>query len=193
MKIAPRLLLFFLLSIGQSVSAQKDIAKNLLSLQLQTLEQKIFSFDEIKNNTATVFVFLLPDCPSCQSYSLKLNQLSTKFNSSGIKFYGIFPGHYNTEKEMVDFQKRYRINFPLMIDPEKKLVHCLSAKVVPEVFVIDKAGKVLYHGRIDDWMYAVGKTKPGITKHELKDALDAVAQHQLLKVKETKAIGCIIE
>ena len=182
-----------ILFLVETVSAQKDFENNYSSTRLTTIDQKIFSFDELKKNTASVIVFLLPDCPACESYSLTLNQLQEKFKSYGIRFYGVFPGHYNTVAEMKAFQIRYRINFPLMSDPDKKLVKSLGAKVSPEVFVISNTGKIIYRGRIDDWMYAVGKMKPGVTTHELRDALSAVIQHQPLKIPETKAIGCIIE
>ena len=174
-------------------SAQVVVEKNLSSIQFSTLDQKIFSFDAIKKNTASVFIFLLPDCPACESYSRTLNQLQKKFKSSGIQFYGVFPGHYNTLQEMKDYQSRYRINFLLMTDPEKKLVKSLGAKISPEVFVLSNTGKTLYRGRIDDWLYAVGKKKLRVTTHDLRNALDAIVQKKPLAVSETNAIGCIIE
>jgi len=183
--------LFLLLSF--EINPAQDFKKNYSTLRLNTLEQKAFSFNDISKNTASVFVFLLPDCPACESYSLTLNQLSEKYNSSGIVFYGVFPGDYNTIEEMKEYQSKYHIHFTLMTDPEKKLVKSLGAKITPEVFVLSNTGQTLYRGRIDDWMYAVGKKKPLITKHELQDALVAVANHQPVKVPFTKPIGCIIE
>ena len=185
-----KILLLILLICIELSSAQR---LTLSSLKLETLDQKFFSLDEIKKNTASVFIFLLPDCPACQSYSLTLNQLSKKFESSHIAFYGVFPGDYNTVREMKEYQTRYHINFLLMTDPGKKLAKSLAAKVVPEAFVVNAEGKILYRGRIDDWMYAVGKKKPTVTRHELQDALNAISLHQPIKVAETKAIGCIIE
>lgn len=188
-----KIIMFFLLIAAETVTAENAQENHLLSLQLNTLDQKIFSVDEIRKNTASVFIFLLPDCPSCQSYSLTLNQLSEKYRASGIVFYGVFPGDYNTPEEMKEYQTRYHINFLLVTDPEKKLAKSLGAKITPEVFVANSNGQTLYRGRIDDWMYAVGKKKPMITTHELQDALNSVAHHQPVRVPETKAIGCIIE
>jgi peroxiredoxin len=185
-------LVLLLLLCAVNISAQ-NLNAELHSIQLKTIDEKAFSFDAIKKNTSSVFIFLFADCPACQSYSLTLNQLSKKFETSGIGFYGVFPGDYNTIQEMKEYQSRYHINFPLLTDPQSKLVKTFGAKVVPEAFVLNNDGKILYRGRIDDWMYAVGKKKPSITKHELQDALNAVSNHQSVKVTETKAIGCIIE
>src|SRR5689334_15763595 len=96
-------LLLLLINAGL-IPAQKDFEKNFSSIHLATLDQINFSFDVIKKNTASVFIFLLPDCPACQSYSLTLNRFNEKFKPEGIVFYGIFPGNYNTLKEMKDFQ-----------------------------------------------------------------------------------------
>jgi peroxiredoxin len=182
-----------LILIVKDISAQSSFEQNFPSMQLQTLDQKNFHLVEIKKNTASVFIFLLPDCPASQSYSLTLNQLSKKFESSGISFYGVFPGNYNTLDEMKEFQHVYKINFDLFVDPEKILVKNLSAKVAPEVFVVNRNGQTVYRGRIDDWMYALGKKKPVIRTHELEDALNAVIHHQPVKISATQAIGCIIE
>ena len=187
--------IFFLLLLieGECASAQNGFEKMFSTIRLTTIDQKIFSFDEIKKNTACVFIFMLPDCPACESYSLTLNQLQDKFKSYGIHFYGVFPGYFNTIAEMKAFRIRYRINFLLMTDPENQLVKSIGAKIAPEAFVVNNAGKIIYRGRIDDWMYAVGKKKPMVTTHELQDALNAVVQHQPIKNPQTKAIGCIIE
>lgn len=189
MKISVAFLL--ILSFG-NISAQV-FEKNYSSIHLHTLDRKIFSCAEIIKNRASVFVFLLPDCPACESYSLTLNQLSEKYRSSGIIFYGVFAGNYNTSEEMKTYQSNYHIRFMLLTDPEKELVKSLGAKITPEVFVVSETGHTLYRGRIDDWMYAVGKKKPAITSHELGNALNAIENNRQIKVSETRAIGCIIE
>jgi len=73
------------------------------------------------------------------------------------------------------------------------LVKAFHAGIVPSAFVVDNMGNILYKGRIDDWMYALGKKRAVITKHDLRDALVAIQENKVILVKETKAIGCIIE
>jgi len=167
--------------------------EGIFEFKLNNLNNEPFSFAQLKRNKASVIVFLLPDCPACESYSKTLEDLSNKYKSSNINFYGIFPGNYNTVGEMQEYQKTYKINFPLLQDPENLLVRSLKAEIVPSAFVIDEIGNVLYRGRIDDWMYALGKKRAVITKHELRDALQSIKDGKAITVKETKAIGCIIE
>lgn len=188
-----RLFFIFFFLMADFCSAQKLSGNTSTELQLFTLEQKVFSIDQIKNNLASVFIFLLSDCPACESYSLTLNKLNNQFKTSGIRFYGVFPGHYNTEEEMKGYQSKYRINFLLMTDPDKKLVKKLGAKIAPEVFVLNNTAQTVYRGRIDDWLYAVGKKRLKVTSHELQNALNEIVEKKVVKVSATNAIGCIIE
>ena len=189
MKNKIALLLF--VSIIIFLYSMKD--SGIFELKLKSLSNENYALNNLEYNKWSVIVFLLPDCPACESYSSTLNSLRTKYKNSGIEFYGVFPGIYNSIAEMKDFQKNYKINFPLLVDPEYNLVKTLNAKIVPTAFLIDNTGNILYQGRIDDWMYALGKKRVVITTHELNDALKAVTTDKPITITETKAIGCIIE
>jgi len=167
--------------------------EGIFGLKLKNLENEPFALAQLKRNKASVIVFLLPDCPACESYSKTLSDLQKKFTDANINFYGVFPGNYNTVSEMQEYQKTYKINFPLLQDPKNLLVKAFHAGIVPSAFVVDNIGNILYKGRIDDWMYALGKKRAVITKHDLRDALVAIQENKVILVKETKAIGCIIE
>jgi peroxiredoxin len=136
---------------------------------------------------------LLSDCPASQSYTLTLNNLSKKYSKDSISFIGIFPGKYASDEELNNFKNTYKINFPLLKDPENSLVKQLHATTAPGCFVIDKNATIIYRGRIDNWFYAVGSTRTKITEHNLDDALQSVSKNFEIKVKETKPIGCILE
>ena len=167
--------------------------EGIFGLQLKNLDNETFPLSQLNKNKASVIVFLLPDCPACESYSATLNTLRNRHKNSGFEFYGIFPGKFNSVDEMKAFRKTYKIEFPLLQDPEKILVQALHASTVPSAYLLNNQAEVLYKGRIDDWMYALGKKRAVITKHELRDALDAFNEGKTVLVKETIAIGCILE
>ena len=127
---------------------------------------------ETRKYIASVFVFLLPDCPACENYSLTLNTLANKYKSSGIQFFGVFP-HFVTPAAIEKFRTGYKINFPLLMDNNSELMNAFDAHVSPSVYMINESTALLYSGRIDNWMYAVGKKRTVITTHELEDALTA--------------------
>lgn len=187
---------YFLVSLVILLSfsgSQKTIAQSIFNTQLETLDAKPFKLSDWKNNKFTVVVFLLADCPASQSYSLTLNNFTKQFSNCGVKFYGVFPGHYGTLQEDLEFKTNYKISFQLLRDPEKKLTSLLNAKVAPEAFLIDRNGKVLYRGRIDDWMYAVGKKRIKINSNDLQNAISESCTGKIVSTPLTQAIGCIIE
>jgi peroxiredoxin len=140
-----------------------------------------------------VVVFMLADCPACQTYSKTLRELYQYYRKQHVQFTGVFPGTFQTKEEVASFRKSYRIEFPLLIDSDKLLTKRLGATVAPEVFVLDQNGSTVYSGRIDDWMYAIGKKRAVITKHDLRAALEAVVHEKKPDPSKTVPIGCIID
>lgn len=177
-----------LLILRLQLTAQITSPIHLIDLKGKPAELKMGIDDSL-----LVVTFLLADCPACESYSKTLNDLNTKFTNCKVKMIGIFPGKYNTPAEMIAYQNQYKISFPLYQDPDKLVVHQLKATVAPEVFVLDRNDGVRYSGRIDDWMYAVGKKKIRIQHHDLADALEALTHQLPIQQSRTTPIGCIIE
>ena len=160
---------------------------------MQSIDGSTFSFNNLKNNKASVIFFLSPDCPLCQNYTLTIKQLQEEFEKAGIHFYGIFPGTWYSVKEIEKFKFDYKLNINMLLDRDKALSHLLKAVVTPEVVVLDSNGRIVYQGRIDNWMYTVGKKRTIITKHELKDALEAVFSNKAITITKTEPVGCLIE
>lgn len=180
------LLLLFILSCLSAGS-------NFFSFKSKTVEQTPFSFDQLKKNKATVLVFLLVDCPASQSYTLTLNQLSSRYAKDSISIVGIFPGTFSKDQELIDFKNNYKIKFPLIVDPEMKIAKQLGATIVPEAFLINSLGEIVYSGRIDDWMYALGKKRQVVRSRDLENAIQAVILNKKILIHKTDAIGCILQ
>jgi hypothetical protein len=147
----------------------------------------------LQNKRAAVFVFLAPDCPLSQSYTLTLNNLAKEFGPGGIGFYGVFAGDDTSAKAMSDFVTAYHVSFPAIRDPEFTLADFFGATKTPEAFLSDSKGYTLYKGAIDNWAPELGEHRTVITQHYLYDALDGVRAKKALQVKETQAAGCFIE
>jgi peroxiredoxin len=162
-------------------------------MSLNTVDNKSFQFSDFKNKKATVIIFLLSDCPASESYTLTLNKLSEKYSEKNISFAGVFPGTFSSDEELVKFRDRYKIRFTLLKDPSYVLAKKLDAQIAPSCFVIDKKGNTIYKGRIDDWLYALGKKRSVIKVHDLENALKAVLSNKPVAIKETNPIGCILE
>ena len=187
-----KLFLLCLLAVTHASAQKKLSAEEIITSLLKTPEGKVFRMYETRKFTASVFVFLLPDCPACENYTRTLNLMADKFKSEGVQFYGVFPDFVKAE-EINQFAKSYHINFPLLMDYNKELMKAFDAHVAPSAYVISETTLLLYRGRIDDWMYAVGKKRTVIMHHELEDALNAIISEKPVKVDQTQPVGCIID
>lgn len=147
----------------------------------------------IKENAASVFVFLSPDCPLSRNYTLALKNLSAEHKKNKIIFYAVFPGKLYSRDEINNFLTEYELAFFPVFDEEKKLAAELRAAVTPEVFLVDAAGKIRYGGAIDNWYEEVGKKREIITENYLRDAIEAFIKKTPVKIPRTNAVGCMIE
>ncbi|MEJ7637624.1 MAG: peroxiredoxin, partial [Singulisphaera sp.] len=68
----------------------------------------------------------------------------------------------------------------------------LGAKVTPEAFVLDSAGRVRYRGRIDDQFAGRGKRNANSTARDLHDAIAAVLAGRQVAREHIEAVGCPI-
>lgn len=185
--------IFLFLTLHLACTDHSDKTADLFSFKLKTLHSADFSLQQLSQNKVSVFVFLSPECPMCQNYSLTLNQLSDKYKTDSIYFYGVFTGKNPDVAAIKTYLETYKINFNLLIDENKQLAGRLGAGITPEAFIINNKAEVLYKGSIDNWLVEPGQKRTIITEHYLDDALQAIVSKTEIKVKQTEAKGCLIE
>ena len=162
-------------------------------LQLPTADNKTVNLSETKNNRASVFVFLNPDCPLSQKYSLSIKNIFAEYSGKNIPVYLVFPGRLYSNSEIKKFLSDYNLQMVAIEDEDKKLTACLGAEITPEAFLIDAKGNFLYKGAIDNWFMDVDQKREVITEHYLADAIQLFLAGKTIKVSQTKPVGCIIE
>ena len=64
--------------------------------------------------------------------------------------------------------------------------------MTPEAAVFDAAGRLAYHGRIDDRYVDFGVDRPAPTTHDLADAVTAVLAGAPCRAPVVPAVGCAI-
>ena len=148
---------------------------------------------ELYKGKATVFFFITPECPLCQSYTLTIRNLVTQFSTNGITFIGIIPDNNYSTDDIIAFKQTYALPIELFKDEKLQLVSKYKVTITPEVVVVNNRGTVLYQGRIDNWAYALGKKRRVITEHDLQNSLQLIVSNKPIKISKTKAIGCFIE
>ncbi|MCF8253318.1 MAG: redoxin family protein [Bacteroidia bacterium] len=162
-------------------------------IQLKDLSGKNITINLSNAKKGNVVLFLSPECPLCQSYSLTIQQIEKEYKSKGFNFYAIIPGTDFTKEDVIEFRNKYGLkNIPFYFDPKLDWVKFAKASITPEVAVYTPKGEKVYLGRIDNWAYELARKRSVITQHDLLDVLNKLDQNKLVKPYQTKAVGCFI-
>lgn len=177
-------------------------------LHAQSLNDSVFStaalasvhlFDAASGQLVSVpggrglrlFVFLSPECPLCQNYSLTLNRLQRQY-AGRVSFFGIVPGKTWKATDITAFGAKYHVSYPLWLDRSFEFTHSLHASATPEVILLTPGGELIYKGAIDNWFKALGRSRGRPTENYLQDAIDRALRHEPALVKRTVPVGCLI-
>ncbi len=137
-----------------------------------------------------VLLFVRTDCPITNRYAPELQRLAQEFRGRDVRFWLVYPDGTETAAAIRDHIAQYHFPGEPLRDPQHELVRRAHATVAPEAAVFDAAGKLLYHGRIDDRYVDVGKARPAAQIHDLENAITAVLAGKPVAEAETHAIGC---
>ena len=141
---------------------------------------------------ATVLVFTAVDCPISGRYAPELQRLRGAYAGGGVRFWLVYPNAGEDPAAARTHADAFSFALPVVLDPRGTLVDVAKVSVTPEVAVFDAAGRLVYHGRIDDRYLDFGIDRPVATRHDLAEALSAVTAGRPVAVPATRAVGCTI-
>ena len=178
------------LAAGPALAEGPAIGSAAPPISLTTIDGKPFSLaDATKANSLVVVMFISTQCPYSNGYNGRMKDMATAYSKKGVQFVGINSNKTETVQDAVDHAKKNGHTFTILKDPGNKVADLYDAKHTPEIFVVDKDGKLRYHGRIDENYEDPGK----VSSPDLKNALDALLAGQTVAKTETKAFGCTIK
>lgn len=137
-----------------------------------------------------VLVFARTDCPLTNRYAPELRRLMTEFEARGVRLWMVYPDPAETAAAIREERSRYQMPGEALRDPKHELVKRAKATVAPEAAVFDGAGRLVYHGRIDDQWVDFGVSRRAAQTHDLEDAIRAALDGKPVARAETRAVGC---
>jgi MoxR-like ATPase len=137
-----------------------------------------------------VLLFVRTDCPITNRYAPELERIGEEFKNRDVRFWLVYPDAAETAAAIRAHIAEYHFPGEPVRDPEHVLVRRAHATVAPEAAVFDAAGRLVYHGRIDDRYVDIGKARPAAQTHDLENAIAAVLAGKPVAVAETHAVGC---
>ncbi|WP_074312659.1 redoxin domain-containing protein [Singulisphaera sp. GP187] len=148
-------------------------------------------FDDSKVR-AVVLVFLVPDCPISDSYIPELNRLHADYEPRGVRLFLVQVDPQLSIEGASEHAREHQLRPPVVRDERHAWVRKVGATITPEAAVLSPAGELLYLGRVDNRYAGLGKRRPQVTLHDLRDSLDAILAGRPVPQPHTKAVGCII-
>jgi len=109
-----------------------------------------------------------------------------RINSTAKKAEG-----YLNAKEMKAWGEEHGVTGPILDDSKGRVGHLYGAKSTPALFVIDKSGKLVFSGAIDNDPY--GRRKPENRHIYVADILAAYRDGKPVKPSANKSYGCSIK
>jgi hypothetical protein len=182
------------LSIAYSLAAwgQSD-PPSLLDWSLGQVDGSEFRFADEPGANGWCLIFVSTDCPISNRNMPELRRLAESFAEQSIPVRLVYVNVDDSLKVLQEHLQSFEWTGQAIDDRRQQLAKHLSAKRVPEAFVIDRAGEVVYRGQIDDRYEKPGKPPRAHPQHRfLFDALQAVVDGKRPEIAETDAVGCDI-
>jgi peroxiredoxin len=163
---------------------------------LPDLDGKTVKLSEYKGKTV-VLEWFNPECPFVRASHTKGSLVgeAKKHTGKGIVWLAInsgAPGKQGAgaEKSRTGL-KTYGLEHPVLLDESGAVGHQYGATNTPHMFVIDKTGKLVYRGAIDNSPDGEGESPQGGKLVNYVDAaLDDLAAGRAVQTAETRAYGC---
>jgi peroxiredoxin len=147
-----------------------------------------------------VILFTANHCPTAQYYEPRVQQFVADYQTKGVTLVAIMPndpksvrldelGWTDLSDSFEEMKLRARdrhYNYPYLYDGDTETVSRAYGPVAtPHVFVFDADRKLRYAGAIDD-----SERPQHVTKHYLREAVDALLAGKEPPVAKTKVVGC---
>lgn len=155
---------------------------------------KFYKNEDLCGKKGLLVVFTCNHCPYAMVVWPRLINLAGYAKRLGINTVAINPNIHpdypdDAPEIMEEKIKEMGINFPYLIDETQQTAKLLRAQCTPDIYLFDKEQKLVYHGRFDDnWM-----DESKVTKHELKEAVEALAEGKPVAQKQYPSMGCSIK
>lgn len=166
-----------------------------ITFSLLDLNGMVHSLEQNDTQRVRAFVFVSTECPVSNGYIQTLNELHARITPPGmaVEFFGVVSDPTVTRGQAAKHFAEFKAEFPVLFDASGLLAQVLKPSHVPEAFVLDRDGRLVYRGAIDNAWEAIGRRRPKAEKEFLADAISAASRDKPVALSETTPVGCLFE
>lgn len=160
---------------------------------------KEYKLSQFKGKTV-VLEWFNNDCPYVKKFydANEMQKLQKEATSKGVVWLTVASsakgkeGHVDAAAMKKIYGDRGMAATAGLLDESGEIAKKYAAKTTPHMFVIDKTGKLVYQGAIDDRPSASGKTLVGAQNY-VAMALAALDKGEAIKTASTTPYGCSVK
>lgn len=202
--LATGLLLFALVSASAATHPPVlAIGSPLPDFKLPGVDGKTYTPADFAAAKFLIVVFTCNHCPTAQAYEERIKAITADYASKGVALVAINPNSAEAVRfdemaygdlgdsfdEMKIRAEHHHFNFPYLYDgDQQEVVAKFGAVATPHVFIFDQQRKLRFEGRVDN-----SERTDLVTKHDTRNALDALLAGQEPPVTTTRVFGCSIK
>lgn len=177
-----------MLGCGGAATAQVEPGQAMPEFKLRDLDGKEHSLSDFKGKIV-VLEFCSHNCPYSRGTDPQLIALADRYADQGVVVIGIDSNTPNDVDSIRKYAEEKGKKYPILKDVDNVYADKVGASRTPEVFVIDREGKVAYHGAFDD---RIKPENPGETPY-VENAVKALLDGKPVETPTAKAWGCTIK
>ena len=182
---------------GQAIADKADTALNVgdtaPGFALKDQAGKEVSLGDYKGKIV-VLEWFNNECPYVVKHykTGHMNQLAGKYEAKGVVWLAVNSTNGKTVEDNKAIHAKWDMNHPVLSDPTGKVGHAYGATNTPNMYVIDRDGKIAYMGAIDSKSSTEVSDLDGATNY-VAQALDAVLADETVETPKTKPYGCSVK
>ena len=130
-----------------------DFGKKADFFELKSIENKLISLNDIKGKNGTLIMFICNHCPYVKAVIDDIVDDCKNLEKEEIKSVAIMSNDQKNYPEdsfenMISFSKKYKFNFPYLVDETQKIAKTYDAVCTPDFFGYNANMELQYRGRI---------------------------------------------
>ena len=130
-----------------------DFGKKADFFELKSTENKLINLNDIKGKNGTLIMFICNHCPYVKAVIDDIVDDCKNLEKEEIKSVAIMSNDQKNYPEdsfenMISFSRKYKFNFPYLVDETQKIAKTYGAVCTPDFFGYNANLELQYRGRI---------------------------------------------
>jgi len=175
-------------AVSNDNKAAATIGSTIADFKSTDINGKEQTLNALRGKNATALIFISAQCPVVKDYMERISKLAADYSARGVTVVGIYSNATESKDDIKAHAAANNLTFTILRDSGNKIADQLGAERTPEVFLLDAANKLVYHGRIDNH-----RNITLVNANDLRDAIDATLAGKPVVKTEAAAFGCTIK